>query len=98
MSDMLDPVIRAHYELGVEQPRLARESTLEWVRTQELLQRFLPAPPATVLDVGGGPGVYAAWLAQQGYAVRLVDPIPLHVQQASAASAAQPDQIGRAHV
>jgi hypothetical protein len=27
---------------------------LERVRTQELLARFLPPPPATVLDVGGG--------------------------------------------
>jgi ubiquinone/menaquinone biosynthesis C-methylase UbiE len=35
-----------------------------------------------VLDVGGGPGAYAEWLAAVGYEVRLVDPVPLHVQQA----------------
>jgi hypothetical protein len=29
---------------------------LEFVPAQELLARHLPAPPADVLDVGGGPG------------------------------------------
>jgi SAM-dependent methyltransferase len=90
---MLNPEIRIHYDLGVEAQRLAANGeTLELLRTRELLQRLLPTPPATVLDVGGGPGIYAAWLAQRGYSVRLVDPVPLHVQQASAASAAQPDR------
>jgi ubiquinone/menaquinone biosynthesis C-methylase UbiE len=36
-----------------------------------------------VLDVGGGSGVYAEWLAGRGYAVTLVDPVPLHVRQAA---------------
>ena len=33
----------------------------------ELLGRFLPAPPAVVLDVGGAAGAYALPLADQGY-------------------------------
>lgn len=44
-----------------------------------------------VLDVGGGPGVYACWLARPGYTVHLIDAMPLHVEQARAASAAQPE-------
>lgn len=50
------------------------------------------APPARVLDVGGGPGAYATWLAADGYTVDLIDPVPLHVQQArqAAARAARP--------
>ena len=43
------------------------------------------------MDVGGGPGVYAAWLALAGYRVHLIDPVPLHVEQAVAAAAARPD-------
>jgi ubiquinone/menaquinone biosynthesis C-methylase UbiE len=35
-----------------------------------------------VLDVGGGPGRYAAWLAGRGYPVTLLDPVSLHVNQA----------------
>lgn len=63
---------------------------LEFARTQELLQRYLPPPPAEILDVGGGPGVYAAWLARAGYHVHLVDPVPLHITQARETAAAQP--------
>jgi SAM-dependent methyltransferase len=37
-----------------------------------------------VLDVGGAAGVYARWLAGAGYTVHLIDPSPLHVQQAAA--------------
>jgi SAM-dependent methyltransferase len=36
-----------------------------------------------VVDVGGGSGVHAEWLAADGYEVELVDPVPLHVEQAS---------------
>lgn len=57
---------------------------LEFERTKELLARFLPPAPARVLDVGGGPGVYAAWLASLGYEVTLVDPVARHREQAAA--------------
>ena len=89
---MDDDEILAHYTEGREHERLlAGGATLELVRTQELLRRYLPPPPATILDVGGGPGVYAAWLANDGYQVHLVDPVALHVEQAAASAAAQPD-------
>lgn len=55
---------------------------LERERTKELLQRFLPPAPARVLDVGGGPGVYASWLATLGYDVTLVDPVARHREEA----------------
>ena len=44
-----------------------RHNRLELLRTRELLQRQLPSPLAVVLDVGGGTGVHAAWLAGRGY-------------------------------
>ncbi|MBV9279821.1 MAG: class I SAM-dependent methyltransferase, partial [Chloroflexi bacterium] len=88
----LPPEIAAHYETGLERERLSRgRARLEFARTQTILQRFLPAPPARVFDVGGGPGLYAAWLARQGYQVRLLDPVPLHIDQAREASVLQPD-------
>lgn len=64
---------------------------LEFVRTQEIIIRYLPAPPAVVLDIGGGSGPYACWLAKAGYEVHLVDPVDLHIEQAKAASNQQPE-------
>jgi ubiquinone/menaquinone biosynthesis C-methylase UbiE len=64
--------------------------TLEQVRTQDILGRFLPKQ-GTIIDVGGAAGVYALWLARLGYQVHLVDLMPLHVQQAQQASAEQLD-------
>jgi SAM-dependent methyltransferase len=81
----VDPAFEAHYNLGVEDGRLYRDDGtpgLELARTLELLERFLPPPPAEVLDVGGGPGLYSSLLAERGYRMRLVDVLPLHVEQA----------------
>ena len=81
--------VRAHYDLGLERARLsAGTGLIERARTEEVLRRWLPAPPARVLDVGGGPGTYVPWLTGLGYEVHLVDPVPLHVDQARAAGAA----------
>jgi ubiquinone/menaquinone biosynthesis C-methylase UbiE len=85
--------IDSHYAGGVERDRLASGSgRLELARTQEILRRYLPPPPAVVADVGGGPGVYACWLAALGYEVHLTDPVPLHLAQAQETSRAQPDR------
>ena len=71
--------IAAFYALGLERDRLlGGQGALELARTQVLLERYLPAPPAVIADVGGGPGRYAIWLAERGYRVHLVDPVPLH--------------------
>jgi len=81
-----------HYASGYESQRLLHGSSqIELVRTQELVMRYVPAPPAVIFDVGGGPGVYACWLAKKGYEVHLVDATPLHVELARQASQAQPD-------
>ncbi len=83
----MDPEILGHYERGVELERLAGGSSrIEFARTKELLERHLPEVPARVLDVGGGPGAYAMWLADRGYEVTLVDPVPMHVSEAAARS------------
>lgn len=81
-----------YYNEGREIGRLERGiGPLELARIRELITRHLPPPPATVLDIGGGSGRYAGWLARKGYAVHLVDPVPLHIEQATAVSDAQPD-------
>jgi hypothetical protein len=73
----LDAEMLAHYEEGIERERLLRGGAgrLENLRTWELLVRYLPPAPVTVLDVGGGAGAYALPLAREGYAVHLIDPV-----------------------
>lgn len=73
----------AYYEQDREHSRLREgRGRLELWRTQDVLRRMLPSAPARVLDVGGGTGVHAEWLAADGYDVELLDPIPLHVERA----------------
>ena len=81
----MDEATSGYYERSDEQGRLGHGS-VELLRTRELLTCWLPTAPAEVLDVGGGAGVYALWLAAQGYAVDLMDPMQKHVDQACAAS------------
>jgi SAM-dependent methyltransferase len=78
-----------YYEKGREGGRLIYGGRrLEFLRMQELIRRWLPLPPSVVLDVGGGTGAHALPLADSGYAVHLLDPVPLHIMQARDASAA----------
>lgn len=68
--------------------RSSADGRMELIRTQELLRRFLPPAPAHVLDVGGATGIHAEWLVKDGYDVTLVDPVPRHVESASAVCSA----------
>ncbi len=75
------------YESGREFDRLNDGNLagpLEFERTIELLVRYLPGGALKVLDVGGGPGVYASWLAKGGHSVHLIDPVRRHVEAARA--------------
>ena len=84
--------ILSFYRQTQESKRLTNDVTgqIEFARTQEIITRYLPEPPAVILDIGGGSGPYACWLAKAGYEVHLVDPVDLHVEQAKAASNQQP--------
>ncbi|HEY48121.1 MAG: hypothetical protein AMJ88_03925 [Anaerolineae bacterium SM23_ 63] len=84
--------VSRYYEEGLEAQRLSGAlGELELLRTMEIVSRYLPDPPATILDVGGGPGVHACWLARDGYEIHLIDPVPLHLDQARQASEGQPE-------
>ena len=85
VTDELDAIVTHYAQMDDELNRLSQGgSRIEFARTQELLRRFLPPAPAAILDIGGGPGTYSAWLSELAYRVHLVDLTPLHVQQAQA--------------
>jgi ubiquinone/menaquinone biosynthesis C-methylase UbiE len=90
-NDSIQRIV-GHYGDADESARLCINwFQLEQARTQELILRHLPPSPATIIDVGGGAGAYACWLAARGHQVHLIDPVPKHVEQARAASALQPE-------
>src|SRR5215204_4776655 len=81
-SEILD-----YYGAGKEEQRLTVSlGRLERIRTWEIMERHLPPPPARLLDIGGGTGVYALPLAGRGYHVHLIDTVSLHVERALALS------------
>ena len=61
---------------------LSGRGRIEAARTKELVERHLPAGSLSVLDVGGGGGYYASWLAAAGHRVAMVDPVPVHIERA----------------
>ncbi|MFJ8017045.1 class I SAM-dependent methyltransferase [Streptomyces sp. NPDC096339] len=83
---MVDQQITDFYNEFAEADRLhlSASGRLELLRTQQLIRPMLPAAPARILDVGGGPGAHARWLAEDGHAVHLIDPVPKHLDQAAA--------------
>ena len=79
----VDPKIADYYQRTPEETRLQfGPGVLEEARTRELIERHAPKPPAEVLDVGGGAGVYAFWLAERGYQVQLIDSSARLVEEA----------------
>jgi hypothetical protein len=84
---MVDAEILAYDSRGLERDRLASgRQRIEFLRIWDLLEHCLPAATATVVDVGGGAGAYAIPPASAGYKVHLIDPVPLHIEQATEAS------------
>lgn len=78
------PLVQVAYARGRETGRLDQQrNRIEAERTKNLIAEHLPAPEAVVLDVGGGPGYYAAWLRDRGYRIVLVDVVETHARQAA---------------
>jgi ubiquinone/menaquinone biosynthesis C-methylase UbiE len=83
-----DSSIADYYHRAPEEDRLEQGAfLLEALRTRELIKRYVPAPPAMVLDIGGAAGAYALWLAESGYTVHLLDAVPRLVAEARRRSA-----------
>lgn len=74
--------LQAFYARDQERDRLASGlGLIEFERTVEIVHRTLPAAPATVADIGGGPGRYTDWLVGIGHTVVHRDLVPHHVEQ-----------------
>ena len=84
---LIDPDVLRYYSNEWDEDARLRSglNELELVRTREIIRRHLPGPGLRILDVGGGSGIHAEWLLDDGHTVELVDPVPLHIEQATSA-------------
>ncbi|MYD50526.1 MAG: class I SAM-dependent methyltransferase [Dehalococcoidia bacterium] len=76
---MTTDAVHAYYA-GLGEREWARledpdDGAIEFEVTCQVLTTYLP-PQARVLDIGGGPGRYAIWLAKRGHRVSLADLCP----------------------
>ena len=79
----LDSAIAEYYQQWPEERRLEDGPfLLEAIRTRELIERYSPKAPATVLDIGGAAGAYSFWLAEAGHSVHLLDAAPRLIAEA----------------
>ena len=82
-----DERINAYYSEGNEATRLTEQSVGGVLELRAARRSFsLIKPASCVLDIGGATGVHAAWLAEQGHEVTLVDPAASQVEIAKAHS------------
>jgi ubiquinone/menaquinone biosynthesis C-methylase UbiE len=67
--------IQNFYDKNVQREweRLGVRHRTEYAVTMRALIENLPSTPATVIDIGGGPGRYALALTENGYEVTLID-------------------------
>lgn len=83
-NSLIDHRIDRFYSDSSEETRLQKGlGPLEFERSKELMLRYISKKKSLILDVGGGPGLYASWLAELGHSVYLVDPVAKHIDQAN---------------
>jgi ubiquinone/menaquinone biosynthesis C-methylase UbiE len=78
----MDNIIVDFYSNYDEQNRLLNRYSIERIRTQEIIQRYIQEKSLKILDIGGAAGIYSFWLAELGHSVDLIDLTPKHVIQA----------------
>jgi ubiquinone/menaquinone biosynthesis C-methylase UbiE len=84
LKKLINIEIENFYNQTTEENRLQLGlGPLEFERNKELINRYLPPLKGTVIDVGGGPGVYSEWMAILNYDVHLIDPVATHIKQAT---------------
>ena len=83
-NQLISNEIESFYQQTSEEARLQLGlGPLEFERNKHLIQQYLPSSKGTIIDVGGGPGIYSEWLSTLGHTVHLIDPVPKHIKQAN---------------
>ena len=71
--------VQSFYETVNENERLLSQ-TKEFVRSKQIISRYLFNSKMEIADIGGGTGPYSFWLAEKGHKVHLFDLTPKHIE------------------
>jgi len=74
--------IKSYYTDSYDEDGRMKRNQLEFIRSKEIISRYLSVTPMKIADIGGATGVYSYWLASQGHDVHLLDFTPSHIVQA----------------
>ncbi|GAA3520066.1 class I SAM-dependent methyltransferase [Aquimarina addita] len=79
-KQLINRNIEVFYNRASEETRLDKGMGLfEFERIKLLIEKYLSPPSSTIIDVGGGTGKYAEWLAKKGHQVYLIEPVSKHL-------------------
>ena len=71
-----------YYENQYDEDGRSSRHSLEFIRTKEIISRYLNKNKLRIADICGATGVYSYWLALQGHEVHLLDLSSKHIEQA----------------
>ena len=74
--------IKSYYQNSYDEHGRMERNQLEFIRSKEIISRYLSKTPMEIADIGGATGVYSYWFASQGHNVHLLDFTPSHIEQA----------------
>lgn len=78
----MDEVTRYYDECVQQEWERLEHCRMEYAVTMRIFADYLPPSPATILDLGGGPGRYAIALTRLGYEVTLADISAIELESA----------------
>ena len=71
--------VREFYENRYDEDRRFADNPLEFIRSQEIIARYVTKSRLAVADISGATGRYSYWLAEQGHEVHLLDLTARHI-------------------
>jgi ubiquinone/menaquinone biosynthesis C-methylase UbiE len=88
MNDIVD-----FYTAYDEKNRLITRHSIERIRSEIIIRRYLINKRMRILDIGGAAGIYSFWLAELGHSVSLIDLTPKHIEQANEIQKTKVDKL-----
>ncbi len=82
-KNLISAELENFYNKASEETRLEKGMGIfEFERIKELIEKHINTQNATIIDVGGGTGKYAEWLAKKNHTVHLIEPVVKHIKLA----------------